>query len=117
MEKKTVRKNFRTAVFERDGYRCVMCGISGFDRQGAPIIGLVPLDSHHIIDRHEFEFGGYVKENGISLCEDCHLKAEQFHISSGKSWVDEFHPEDLYAKTGSSLDAAIQADFYSNSGH
>ena len=38
-------------------------------------------DSHHITDRKEIINGGYVLENGISLCSACHWKAEQYHIT------------------------------------
>lgn len=44
--------------------------------------------------------GGYVKENGISLCPECHEKAEIFH-STGKAFPG-YAPEDLYRKIGSS---------------
>jgi len=68
------------------------------------------LDAHHITDRNEMPNGGYVKENGITLCkEKCHLEAEQFHISGGKNWTDGLHPDELYAKIGSSKEEAISA--------
>lgn len=53
--------------------------------------------------------GGYVKENGISLCPECHLKAERFHISGGEEWEAGFHPNDLYVKINSSKVLAIVA--------
>jgi hypothetical protein len=50
--------------------------------------------------------GGYVKENGISLCPRCHIRAEEWH-NSGK--VEKgFHPNELYALIGSSYDLAIR---------
>jgi hypothetical protein len=67
------------------------------------------LDCHHITDRHELPGGGYVKENGISLCEQCHIKAEKFHISGKTEWESGFHPDDLYKKIGSSYEKAVQA--------
>ena len=51
--------------------------------------------------------GGYVKENGISVCDDCHLKAEEFH-STGTA-VEGFSPDDLYKKIGSSHEQAVAA--------
>ncbi len=45
--------------------------------------------------------GGYVKENGISVCDDCHLLAED--AAPG------FEPEVLYEKIGSSHEAALKA--------
>lgn len=65
------------------------------------------LDAHHITNRNEMPKGGYVAENGISVCDDCHLKAEQFW-STGIA-VEGFSPEELYTKIGSSYDEAVAA--------
>jgi 5-methylcytosine-specific restriction endonuclease McrA len=92
--KKQIRADFRTAVFARDHHRCVMCG--------APAV-----DAHHITDRTEMPGGGYVKENGISLCADCHLLAEPHH-STGTSAAG-YSPEELYRKIGSDYDTAFAA--------
>ncbi len=86
--KKAIREAFRTACFERDGYKCVMCGSK-----------TKKLDAHHICDRKDG--GGYVKENGITLCagkdkNNCHWKAEQFH-ATGTAYPG-YAPDDLYAK-------------------
>jgi hypothetical protein len=100
-QKKSIREKFRNDVFERDHHRCVMCGRSD-----------CKLDAHHISDRHTIPNGGYVKENGITLCDvpgGCHEKAEQFHISGGKEWVAGYHPNDIYAKIGSSYARAHAA--------
>lgn len=50
--------------------------------------------------------GGYVKENGISLCADCHEKAENFH-RTGVS-VPGYSPDELYRLVGSSKEKAIR---------
>lgn len=47
--------------------------------------------------------GGYVPKNGISLCPECHLKAES---SIG---VVGFKPDDLYEKIGSDYTEATKA--------
>src|SRR5690554_334950 len=106
--KKDIRKKFKADVFERDKYSCRACGhVYGQDRAESC------LDAHHIFDRNSPEFngtGGYVKENGISLCKNpihvdkqsCHLRAERFHISGGKNWELGLHPDDLYKLIGSS---------------
>lgn len=98
--KKQVRQAFRDAVFARDGYRCRGCGISlpGVAQQ---------LDAHHITDRNLMPNGGYVKENGITLCPGCHEKAEVFH-SSGMALIG-WSPDDLYKLIGSSYDAAVKS--------
>ncbi len=95
-DKKLVREQFRTAVFKRDQFRCRACGVTG-----------LPLDAHHITDRNLLPAGGYVLENGISLCEDCHRKAEVFH-QTGTS-LPNFSPSDLYKKIGSSFEIARNA--------
>lgn len=101
-EKKAIRKMFRDAVFKRDGFRCAMCGMkSGKDTAEKD------LDAHHITDRNLLPNGGYVKENGISLCEECHQKAEWYH-STGVAYTG-YHPEDLYKKINSTLEKAIEA--------
>jgi 5-methylcytosine-specific restriction endonuclease McrA len=97
--KKQIRADFRAAVFGRDNHRCVMCGKPA-------------VDAHHITDRNEMPAGGYVKENGVSLCEDCHLLAEQFH-STGTA-AEGFAPEDLYHKIGSSYEQAYDAAEHSD---
>jgi 5-methylcytosine-specific restriction endonuclease McrA len=94
--KKLIRANFRDTVFKRDGYKCKMCG---WNKE------LDKLDSHHITDRTLIINGGYVKENGISLCPECHIKAEQFH-TTGISYPG-YSPEELYAKIGSNHVIAI----------
>lgn len=99
-EKKRIRQQFRDAVFDRDGHKCRGCGWSLFTD------GLT-LDAHHITDRNLMPNGGYVKENGISLCPGCHEKAEVFH-STGTA-ISGWSPDDLYKMIGSSYDAALKA--------
>ena len=103
--KKTVRKEFRSQVFHRDQHKCRSCGKQGYDhndpqevaKQEASGAVLWELDAHHITSRDEMPAGGYVKENGISLCAECHTKAELPHASN-----IEFTPESLYRSIGSS---------------
>ena len=101
-KKKAIRAAFRDAVFSRDGHACVMCG--------APQREDEPLDAHHITDRSQLPGGGYVQENGITVCEKpCHIRVERFHVSGGADWEQDLHPDDLYARIGSSHDAAVTA--------
>jgi 5-methylcytosine-specific restriction endonuclease McrA len=97
-KKKLVRERFRTEVFTRDKYKCKVCNASSDS-----------LDAHHITDRHEMPNGGYVKENGITLCPDCHVMAEEFHISKGERWFYSYLPTDLYVLIGSSVEKAAKA--------
>ena len=101
-KKKQVRAAFRDATFARDKYKCVTC-----DFQSSPEKAEEELDAHHITDRNLVPNGGYVKENGISLCAVCHLKAEEFH-STGTA-TPGFSPEDLYVLIGSSYERAVKA--------
>jgi 5-methylcytosine-specific restriction endonuclease McrA len=92
-KKQSIRSKFRNDVLTRDKFCCRCCGKRGYDRQGTPELNKVPLDAHHIIERTN---DNYVIQNGISVCDECHLKAEQFHITNGKKWIDNFHPNDLF---------------------
>lgn len=62
------RDNFRNSVFNRDGFRCVICADQG-------------QDAHHIMERRLFPDGGYYLDNGATLCGSCHLQAEATIIS------------------------------------
>lgn len=54
-------RQFRKTVFERDGYRCVICGEVGGD-----------LNAHHIKKYSEYPLLRYEANNGITLCRKCH---------------------------------------------
>lgn len=97
LKKKQIRQNFRDAVFCRDGYKCVFCDITE------------NLDAHHITDRNELPNGGYVKENGITLCHKHHEDAEIWHQFNGELYEEGMTPADLYVKIGSTLEEAIEA--------
>lgn len=92
--KRQIRQQFRNEVFERDGHKCAFCECTE------------NLDAHHITDRSEMPNGGYVKENGITLCPEHHLAAEKFHITEGKEWEPNMHPDDLYRMINSSFELA-----------
>ena len=94
--KQLIREAFRSNTFKRDKNKCRICGN---DKE--------KLDAHHITDRNLMPNGGYVSENGISLCPDCHEKAEHFH-STGTS-LPGFSPEELYDIIGSSYTKAVKA--------
>lgn len=84
------RNEFRTKIFQRDNYKCVVC------KQPAQ-------DAHHIIERRLWTNGGYYFENGVSLCGECHIKAEQTLIScetlrEAAGITKTVLPEDLYTE-------------------
>lgn len=68
MCKLLTRDDFRNAVFERDGHKCVLCSEPA-------------QDAHHIIERRLFSDGGYYLDNGASVCGQCHIKCEETTIS------------------------------------
>jgi len=68
METLLTRSEFREGVFKRDNYKCIICSKPA-------------KDAHHIIERRLWEDEGYYISNGVSLCEDCHMKAEQTILS------------------------------------
>ncbi len=101
LNKKQIREKFRSDIFKRDKNICKVCNKKHSD--------IELLDAHHITDRSQMPNGGYVKENGISVCKDeCHMKCEKFHISDGLEWSDGLHPDDLYKLINSSKELAIQ---------
>lgn len=96
-KKKEIREKFRSSVFKRDRNKCRMCSFNELEK----------LDAHHITDRKLMPGGGYVTENGISLCPECHIRAEVFH-STGTSVLG-YSPEDLYTVIGSSYNQAVES--------
>lgn len=96
--KQLIRQVFRNEVFKRDGHKCKFCSSTE------------NLDAHHITDRSLFANGGYVKENGITVCGPCHLECELFHQTNGEKWNIGKHPDDLYRMIGSSIDKAKRKD-------
>ena len=108
--KNNIRSTFRESVFSRDSYTCRVCGKKWSPEDASP--SLKRINSHHIVDRRELPNGGYVLENGITVCDggenSCHMKCERFHISGGTIWEPGLHPDDLYAIIGSSHELAIK---------
>jgi 5-methylcytosine-specific restriction endonuclease McrA len=95
-QKKQIRKKFNDDCLKRDKYKCRVC-----PRED-------DLAVHHITDRKEMPNGGYVKENGITLCPDCHLKAERWYLYQDK-YEETFPPNNLYFIIASSYEKAVAA--------
>jgi len=98
-KKKQIRQKFNDDCLKRDGYRCRIC----------TCLSTRDLEVHHITDRSKMPNGGYVKENGITLCPMHHLIAERYHVTGGKHYAEKMHPNDLYALIGSSYEKAVAA--------
>ena len=62
------RDQFREEVFARDKGQCVNCGDQG-------------EDAHHILERRLFSDGGYYLDNGVCLCSECHIAAEETRLT------------------------------------
>lgn len=76
-------KNWRTAVFKRDSYTCMMCG----DKQSGN------LEAHHIlpIRDHKNDLLVFDINNGITLCKDCYRgiwSREYEHVESFRDMLD-----------------------------
>jgi hypothetical protein len=57
--------DWRTQVYARDGYHCVLCG-AGSTRDN-------PLDPHHIWKKSLYPERVFDVTNGVTLCRGCHL--------------------------------------------
>lgn len=57
--------DWRTQVYARDGYHCVLCG-AGSTRAN-------PLDPHHIWKKSLYPERVFDVTNGVTLCRACHL--------------------------------------------
>lgn len=64
------REQFRNAVFDRDGHKCLFCDETS------------NLDAHHIMERKLFPDGGYYIDNGATLCAKHHIQAETTDLST-----------------------------------
>ena len=88
------RKQFNEDCLKRDKNKCVFCNI------------IEDLDVHHITDRHDMPNGGYAMTNGITLCSEHHILAEEWHATG--SGREEYSANSLYDKIKSSYDKAYK---------
>lgn len=58
-------KEWRQAVYERDKYKCVKCGSKE------------KINAHHILSWKYYPEQRYNINNGITLCEKCHIELHQ----------------------------------------
>jgi len=112
MSKDPNRDAFNRVCLERAHYKCEKCGLKPkYDDE---------LSVHHIISRKSLEItnGGYIKENGITLCDICYARAEAYHIvdraKATNTWTNakldpSYSPEKLFELIGSSKELAISA--------
>jgi HNH endonuclease len=67
------------------------------------------MDAHHITNRNEMPNGGYVLENGITLCPQCHIIAELCMKIDMIPYPDHW-PSVLYRLINSSKEKAYARD-------
>jgi hypothetical protein len=75
MTENRTRKSFRDVVFKRDNYTCIV-----------PWCNQTAQDSHHIVERALWNDGGYIPDNGASVCETHHRAAEDNTIPPQAFW-------------------------------
>lgn len=63
--------SWRLAVFKKDGFRCVVCGLNGY------------LNAHHLNGYHWFVEGRNDVNNGVTLCADKNMCHQKFHFKYG----------------------------------
>jgi len=69
------RSIFREEVFDRDDGKCVV-----------PTCNSDAADAHHIIERKLWDNGGYISDNGASVCSRHHHLAEANAIPPQAFW-------------------------------
>lgn len=69
----TEYKNWRAAVFQRDGFKCAICGQVGGE-----------LNAHHIRSFKDYPELRFDINNGITLCVRCHRKV---HREKNREWI------------------------------
>ena len=64
---------WRTKVFERDNFTCVICGQVGGE-----------LNAHHIKPFAKYPKDRFKVENGVTLCKKCH---KEVHKAKDEKWI------------------------------
>lgn len=59
-------KEWRKKVFERDSFTCQECGATGY------------VTAHHIKSFANYKELRYELANGVTLCEECHSKTDNY---------------------------------------
>lgn len=79
-------KKWRSCVFTKDNYTCQCCGAKS--KAGKHVI----LNAHHIANWKDNPTIRYDVSNGVTLCEQCHMKFHQLYgkKNNNKNQLDEF---------------------------
>jgi len=70
-------KNWKIEIFQRDNFECQICGTNGNK-----------LNCHHIKKWRDFPDLRINKGNGITLCENCHVKLVSYDEQSWESYFN-----------------------------
>ena len=70
-------RDWRAFVFKRDNYTCCCCGSKNYKGKGTAVV----LNAHHIYNFATHKELALDADNGITLCEKCHML---FHSLYGK---------------------------------
>lgn len=73
-------RNWRTEVFQRDNYTCVICNQKGY------------LHAHHLDGYHWCKDKRFNADNGVTLCKDCHYKFHRVYgtLNNTSKQFDEY---------------------------
>ncbi len=79
-------KLWREAVFKRDNYQCIWCGLHG--RKGAKVGKRVILHADHIKPFAYFPEVRFAIDNGRTLCRECHWKTDSYGNKARINYAD-----------------------------
>ncbi len=72
-------KLWRKAVFERDNYQCIQCGLPG--GWNKLLKKRIVLNADHIKQFALYPELHFVVDNGRTLCEECHWKTDTYGVN------------------------------------
>lgn len=75
-------KKWRTAVYQRDGYKCVLCGLKK------------KLEAHHVKRWADNVALRFQISNGVTLCKCCHKKVTGHEQAYEKTFNNIIYKDD-----------------------
>lgn len=68
-------KKWRTLVFERDNFTCVVCGKTGY------------IQAHHIKSFGKYPELRFDVDNGATMCKECHMETDNYGCKNLKEVI------------------------------
>lgn len=118
-DQRMARERFRSAVFARDSFTCVVphctegpgsTRYTGFSIADPSQRGETGIDAHHLLERRLWPDGGYHVDNGVTVCSRHHLEAEAtiLSVEELRDWAgisrvivpDHLYDGEIYTKWG-----------------